>query len=64
MKKRRIHDFLPNIKDLYTIYENGEIYSDNKPNSPMLTRDAGEKKYQIINFMTIDGKKKLIECIV
>lgn len=58
MMKRRIHDFLPNIKDLYTIYENGEIYSDNKPKSPMLTRNAEEKEYQIINFMTINGKKK------
>lgn len=28
MESRRISDFYPDIKDIYTIYENGDIYSD------------------------------------
>lgn len=54
--EKRIHDFLPNIKDLYTIDDNGYIYSDNI--GKMRTRNKGNTEYQIINFMTIDGKKK------
>lgn len=54
--KRRIHNFLPIIKDLYTIDDNGNIYSDNI--GKMKTRNKGNTDYQIINFMTVDGKKK------
>lgn len=54
--KRRIHDFLPEIKDLYTIYDDGKIYSD--ISGLMKTRNKGNTEYQIINFMKIDGKKK------
>ena len=54
--KKRIHDFLPNIKDYYTINDKGEIYSDNS--GLMKSRNKGKTEYQIINFQTIDGKKK------
>lgn len=54
--KRRIHDFLPEIKDYYTINDKGEIYSDNS--GLMKTRNKGNTTYQIINFMKTDGKKK------
>ena len=56
MDKRRIHDFLPEIKDYYTITSDGEIYSDNC--GIMKTRNKGNTDYQIINFSTVDGKKK------
>ena len=29
MEQRRIHDFIPEVKDYYTITSEGEIYSDN-----------------------------------
>jgi len=54
--ERRIHDFLPYIKDLYTITDEGKVYSDNT--GIMKTRNRAGSEYQIINFMTIDGKKK------
>lgn len=54
--EKRINDFLPNIKDLYTINDNGEIFSD--ISGKMKTRNKGNTEYQIINFMTQEGKKK------
>lgn len=54
--EKRIHDFLPEIKDYYTINSDGKIYSDNS--GLMKTRNKGDTDYQIINFQTIDNKKK------
>lgn len=54
--EKRINDFLPNIKDLYTINDDGEIFSD--ISGKMKTRNKGNTEYQIINFMTQEGKKK------
>lgn len=54
--KRRIHDFIPEIKDLYTITSDGEVFSDNS--GKMKTRNKGNTQYQIINFMREDGSKK------
>lgn len=54
--EKRINDFLPNIKNLYTINDNGEIFSD--ISGKMKTRNKGNTEYQIINFMTQEGKKK------
>lgn len=54
--EKRIHDFLPEIKDYYTITDEGLIYSDNS--GLMKTRNKGDTEYQIINFMREDGKKK------
>ncbi len=54
--KKRIHDFLPEIKDYYTVTSNGEFFSDNS--GKMKTRNRAGTEYQIINFMTQDGKKK------
>lgn len=56
MKSRRIHDFIPEVKDYYTIYEDGIIVSDNS--GIMKTRNKPGTTYQIINFMTVDNKKK------
>lgn len=56
MEKKRIHDFLPEIKDYYTIYSNGDIYSDNS--GKMKTRNRAGTEYQIINFSRTDGKKQ------
>lgn len=54
--ERRIHDFLPEIKDYYTVNDKGEFFSDNS--GKMKTRDRAGTEYQIINFSTVDGKKK------
>lgn len=54
--EKRIHDFIPYIKDYYTINDLGEVYSDNS--GRMKTRNRAGTEYQIINFMTNDGKKK------
>lgn len=54
--ERRIHDFLPEIKDYYTINSNGKIFSDNS--GEMKTRNRAGTEYQIINFSTTNGKKK------
>lgn len=56
MAERRIHDFLPEIKDYYTVTDEGEFYSDNS--GKMKTRNRAGTDYQIINFSTIDGKKR------
>ena len=54
--EKRIHDFLPEIKDYYTVNDKGEFFSDNS--GKMKTRDRSGTEYQIINFMTVDGKKR------
>lgn len=54
--EKRIHDFLPEVKDYYIINDLGEIFSDNS--GQMKTRDRAGTKYQIINFMMMNGKKK------
>ena len=54
--EKRIHDFLPEIKDYYTITSEGKIYSDNS--GLMATRNKKGSTYQIINLSTIDNKKK------
>jgi len=54
--EKRIHDFLPEIKDYYTVNDKGEFFSDNS--GKMKTRNRAGTEYQIINFMTIDGKKR------
>ena len=54
--ERRIHDFIPEIKDLYMINDKGEIFSDNS--GRMKTRYRAGSNYRIINFMTQEGKKR------
>lgn len=54
--EKRLHDFLPEIKDYYTITDEGLFYSDNS--GLMKTRNKGNTDYQIINFMREDDKKK------
>ena len=54
--EKRLHDFLPDIKDYYTVTSDGDFFSDNS--GKMKTRDRSGTEYQIINFMKEDGKKK------
>ena len=54
--EKRLHDFLPEIKDYYTVTDKGEFFSDNS--GKMKTRNRAGTEYQIINFMKEDGKKK------
>lgn len=54
--EKRLHDFLPEIKDYYTVTDDGKFFSDNS--GEMKTRNRAGTEYQIINFMKIDGKKK------
>lgn len=54
--ERRIHDFIPSVKDYYTINDKGEVYSDNS--GRMKTRNRAGTEYQIINFSLINGKKQ------
>lgn len=56
MKNRRIHDFLPDIKDYYTITSDGLIYSDNS--GLMKTRSKKGTEYQIINLSKNDTTKQ------
>lgn len=55
MEQRRLASFLPDIKDLYTITSDGEVYSDNV--GKMKSRNRAGSEYQIINFMKNDGTK-------
>jgi hypothetical protein len=41
--ERRIHDFLPEIKDYYTITDEGKVYSDNS--GLMKTRNRPGAEY-------------------
>lgn len=54
--ERRLHDFIPELKDYYTVTSDGEFYSDNS--GKMKTRNKPGTDYQIINFQQINGKKK------
>ena len=56
MEERRLHDFLPELKDYYTVNTNGEFFSDNC--GKMKTRNRAGTDYQIINFSTVDNKKR------
>lgn len=56
METKRLHDFLPELKDYYTINTDGEVFSDNS--GKMKTRNRAGTEYQIINFSTINGGKK------
>lgn len=56
VETRRLHDFLPEIKDNYSINTNGEIFSDRI--GKMKSRNKPGTEYQIINFQTVDNKKK------
>lgn len=56
MEERRLHDFLPELKDYYTVNINGEFFSDNC--GKMKTRNRAGTDYQIINFSTVDNKKR------
>lgn len=54
--EKRLHDFLPELKDYYTVTSDGEFYSDNS--GLMKTRNRPGTEYQIINFSTVDGRKR------
>lgn len=54
--EKRIHDFIPEIKDYYTITSDGLIYSDNS--GLMKTRNRAGTDYQIINLSKLDGSKR------
>lgn len=54
--EKRLKEFLPELKDYYTITSEGKIYSDNS--GLMKTRNRAGTEYQIINFSKEDGKKK------
>jgi hypothetical protein len=43
VETRRIHEFLPQIKDYYTITSDGEVYSDNS--GLMKTRNRAGTEY-------------------
>lgn len=48
METKRLHEFLPNVKDYYYINTDGEVFSDNS--GLMKTRNKSGTNYQIINF--------------
>ena len=54
--EKRIHDFIPEIKDYYTITSDGLIYSDNSGLTK--TRNRAGTNYQIINLSKLDGSKR------
>lgn len=54
--EKRIHDFIPEKKDYYTITSDGLIYSDNS--GLMKTRNRAGTNYQIINLSKLDGSKR------
>ena len=54
--EKRIQEFIPEVKDYYTITSDGEIYSDNS--GKMKTRNRPGTEYQIINFSLSNGKKR------
>lgn len=56
VETRRLHDFVPEIKDNYFINTDGEIFSDRV--GKMKSRNKPGTEYQIINFQTVDNKKK------
>lgn len=56
VETRRLHEFLPEIKDYYTINTDGQVFSDNS--GLMKTRNRAGTNYQIINFQMVNNKKK------
>ena len=56
MKKRRLIEVIPELKDYYSIDINGKIYSDNS--GEMKTRNCADTKYQIVNLTLKSGKKR------
>lgn len=54
--EKRLKDFIPDIKDYYTVNSEGEFFSDNS--GKMKTRDRAGTDYQIINFSLENGKKR------
>lgn len=56
MNTIRLKTIIPNLKDYYTITDNGDIYSDNS--GKMKTRNKPGSKYQLINLTLEDGMKK------
>jgi len=53
---KKISDFIPEVKDYYSINEKGEIFSSNC--GKMKTRNKPGTDYQIINLILKSGKKK------
>lgn len=53
---RRLKEFIPEIRDYYTITSEGKIYSDNS--GEMRTRNKKNTTYQLVNLVMEDGKKK------
>lgn len=53
---KRIKEFIPQIKDYYTITSDGIIYSDNS--GKMQLRKKKGSEYQIINLCLENGQKK------
>jgi hypothetical protein len=56
METRKISDYIPEVKDYYTINNKGEIYSINS--GLMKTRDRAGTDYQIINLKVNQGGSK------
>lgn len=54
--EKRIQEFIPEVKDYYTITSDGEVFSDNS--GKMKTRNKPGAEYQIINFSLLNGKKR------
>lgn len=52
--KKRLHDFLPELRDLYAIDDKGNVYSDNC--GILKTRNKSGSDYQIVNFMKMMEK--------
>ena len=51
--EKRLHDFLPELKDYYTVTSDGEFFSDNS--GKMKTRDRGMENLQVNHK---DGNKR------
>lgn len=54
--EKRLKDFIPEIKDYYTVNSDGEFFSDNS--GKMKTRNKSGTEYQIINFSLENGRKR------
>lgn len=54
--EKRIYEFLPDIKDYYTITSDGEIYSDNS--GLMKVRNKSGTEYKLISLSRLDGTKQ------
>lgn len=58
--KRRVHDFIPWIKDYYTITSDGEIFSDRTGKMKLLNKSS-QSKYKRIGLRTVDGRKQMFQ---